>query len=80
MKFVIAAFLINLTTWLDEMAAHLCAGQHFDVFPGDEDDITRALLRAANPEPPAGPGLPTRDLPGPDVLEQVADLLAELAV
>jgi len=78
MRFVLAAILVNLAALLDRLASSLTLGQHLEIFPGDLDDITRALLRAADPQPPETPAGPS--LPGPDVLEQVADLLAELSL
>ena len=78
MRFVLAAILVNLAALLDQFASSLAPGQRLEIFPGKLDDITRARLRAADPQPPETPAGPS--LPGPDVLEQVADLLAELSL
>lgn len=78
MRFVLAAILVYPAALLDQFASSLAPGQRLEIFLCDLGDITRALLRAADPKPPETPAGPS--LPGPDVLEQVADLLAELSL
>lgn len=71
MRFIISAVLIAIAGKLDEFAARICKGQQFDIFfIGDLDELTQALTPAST----------SNDLPGIDVLDQVTELLLELAL
>lgn len=68
MNFIISAILVAIAGKLDEFAAHICKGQQFGIdifFIGDLEELTQALTPASTPG----------DLPGIDVLDQVAKLL-----
>lgn len=72
MQFIIAAILNAIAGELDKFAARVCNGQQFEIaiFNGDLDEIVQALTPASTPG----------DLPGVDVLDQVAELLIGVAL